>query len=38
MPRALSNDVRERVLARYETERSIREVAAIFGLAPSTVS
>ena len=37
MPRALSNDVRERVLARYETEGSIRKVAAIFGLAPSTV-
>ena len=38
MPRALSNDVRERVLARYETEGSIRKVAAIFGIAPSTVS
>ena len=38
MPRALSNDLRERVLARYETEGSIRKVAAIFGLAPSTVS
>ena len=37
MPRALSNDLRERVLARYETEGSIRKVAAIFGLAPSTV-
>ena len=38
MPYALSNDVRERVLARYETEGSIRKVAAIFGLAPSMVS
>ena len=38
MARALSNDLRERVLARYETDGSTRKVAAIFGIAPSTVS
>ena len=38
MARPLSNDLRERVVARRETGESIRSVAAIFGIAPSTVS
>ena len=38
MARPLSNDLRERVVARHETGESIRSVAAVFGIAPSTVS
>ncbi len=38
MARPLSNDLRERVVARHEAGESIRAVAALFGLAPSTVS
>jgi putative transposase len=38
MARALSNDLRERVVARHEAGESIRAVAAVFDLAPSTVS
>ena len=38
MARALSNDLRERVVARYEADGSTRKVAALFGIAPSTVT
>lgn len=38
MARPLSNDLRERVVARHEMGESIRAVAAVFGIAPSTVS
>ena len=38
MARPLSNDLRERVVARRETGESIRAVADVFGVAPSTVS
>jgi putative transposase len=38
MARALSNDLRERVVAWHEAGESIRAVAATFDLAPSTVS
>ena len=38
MARPLSNDLRERVVARHEAGESIRAVAAMFGIAPSTVS
>ena len=38
MARPLSNDLRERVVARHEAGESIRCVAAMFGVAPSTVS
>lgn len=38
MARPLSNDLRERVVARHEAGASIRAVAAMFGVAPSTVS
>ena len=38
MPRPLSNDLRERVIARRDAGESIRTIAAAFGLAPSTVS
>jgi putative transposase len=38
MARPLSNDLRERVVARHEAGQSIRSVAAAFGVAPSTVS
>lgn len=38
MARPLSNDLRERVVARHESGESIRAVAAVFGVAPSTVS
>ncbi len=38
MARPLSNDLRERVVALHETGVSIRAVAQLFGLAPSTVS
>lgn len=38
MARPLSNDLRERVVARHEAGESIRSVAAVFGVAPSTVS
>lgn len=38
MARPLSNDLRERVVARHEAGESIRAVAALFGVAPSTVS
>jgi len=38
MARPLSNDLRERVVARHEAGESIRAVAAVFGVAPSTVS
>jgi len=38
MARPLSNDLRERVVARHETGESIRAVAEMFGIAPSTVS
>lgn len=38
MARPLSNDLRERVVARHEAGESIRSVADLFGLAPSTVS
>ena len=38
MARPLSNDLRERVVARHEAGESIRAVAEVFGLAPSTVS
>ncbi len=34
----LSNDLRERVVALHEAGLSIRAVAALFGVAPSTVS
>jgi transposase len=38
MARPLSNDLRERVVARHEAGESIRAVAEVFGVAPSTVS
>jgi len=38
MARPLSNDLRERVVARHEAGESTRSVAALFGLAPSTVT
>jgi len=38
MARPLSNDLRERVVARHESGESIRAVASVFGIAPSTVS
>ena len=38
MARPLSNDLRERVVARHEGGESIRAVASLFGIAPSTVS
>lgn len=38
MARPLSNDLRERVVARHEMGESTRSVAAMFGIAPSTVS
>lgn len=38
MARPLSNDLRERVVARHEAGESIRAVASVFGIAPSTVS
>lgn len=38
MARPLSMDLRERVVARHETGESIRAVALLFGIAPSTVS
>ena len=38
MARPLSNDLRERVVARHEAGESIRSVASLFGIAPSTVS
>ena len=38
MAKPLSNDLRERVVARHEAGGSIRSVAALFGIAPSTVS
>lgn len=38
MARPLSNDLRERVVARHEAGESIRTVASLFGIAPSTVS
>lgn len=38
MARPLSYDLRERVVARHEAGESIRAVASLFGIAPSTVS
>lgn len=38
MARPLSIDLRERVVARHEAGASIRSVASLFGIAPSTVS
>ena len=38
MARPLSTDLRERVVALHERGMSIRAVAQLFGLAPSTVS
>ena len=38
MARPLSNDLRERVVARHEAGESTRSVALVFGIAPSTVS
>lgn len=38
MARPLSNDLRERAVARHEAGASIRAVAELFGIAPSTVS
>ena len=38
MPRALSMDLRERVVARHEAGWSTRSVASLFGIAPSTVT
>lgn len=38
MARPLSMDLRERVVARHEAGESIRSVALLFGVAPSTVS
>ncbi len=38
MARPLSNDLRERVVARHEAGESTRVVAELFGLAPSTVT
>mgnify|MGYP003122127006 CR=1 FL=1 len=38
MARPLSTDLRERVMARRAAGESIRATAAVFGLAPSTIS
>ena len=38
MARPLSNDLRERVVACHEAGESIRSVASLFGVSPSTVS
>ena len=38
MARPFSMDLRERVVARHEAGESIRAVADVFGIAPSTVS
>jgi transposase len=38
MARPLSTDLRERVMARRTMGESIRAVASVFGVAPSTVS
>ena len=38
MARPLSDDLRERVVARHEAGESTRSVALVFGIAPSTVS
>lgn len=38
MARPLSNDLRERVVARHDAGETIRAVAEMFGIAPSTVS
>ena len=38
MARPLSNDLRERVVARHEAGETIWSVASLFGIAPSTVS
>ena len=38
MARPLSNDLRERVVTRHLAGESIRSVATVFGVAPSTVS
>ena len=38
MARPLSVDLRERVVARHLSGESIRAVASVFGVAPSTVS
>ena len=38
MARPLSNDLRARVVARHEAGESIRAVAEVFDVAPSTVS
>lgn len=38
MARPLSSDLRERVVARRRAGESIRSVALMFGVAPSTVS
>lgn len=38
MAKPLSNDLRERVVARHLEGESIRTVASVFGIAPSTVS
>lgn len=38
MARPLSIDLRERVVARHASGESIRSVASLFGIAPSTVS
>ena len=38
MARPLSNDLRERVVARHEAGESTRAVAELYGLAPSTVT
>jgi len=38
MARPLSIDLRERAVARHEAGESIRAVAEVFGIAPSTVS
>ena len=38
MDRPLSMDRRERIVARHEAGESIRSVASVFGIAPSTVS
>jgi len=38
MAKPLSNDLRERVVARHRAGESIRAVASVFEVAPSTVS
>lgn len=38
MARPLSDDLRERVVARHEAGETTRSVAELFGLAPSTVT